>query len=231
MLDISRIQAITLDLDDTLWPIWPTIARAEERLQQWLQPQAPATAELFANPDARQQLRDQVQLQWPHLQHDLSHMRKEMIRLGLGNCGEDQDLAESAFEVFFAARHEVSLFDDAHVALQALSARWPVLAVSNGNADVHRIGIGGYFCGSVSARDAGAAKPDARIFRAACETLGLEPQAILHVGDDAALDVLGALEVGMQAAWVNRNGHPWTHDAQPHATVATMAELCTLLAL
>ena len=27
-LDLSRIRAITLDLDDTLWPIWPTIARA-----------------------------------------------------------------------------------------------------------------------------------------------------------------------------------------------------------
>jgi hypothetical protein len=26
-LDVSRIRAITLDLDDTLWPIWPTIAR------------------------------------------------------------------------------------------------------------------------------------------------------------------------------------------------------------
>ena len=33
-LDVSRIRAITLDLDDTLWPIWPAIARAEDVLQE-----------------------------------------------------------------------------------------------------------------------------------------------------------------------------------------------------
>ena len=33
-LELSRIRAITLDLDDTLWPIWPTIERAERVLQK-----------------------------------------------------------------------------------------------------------------------------------------------------------------------------------------------------
>ena len=65
MLDISRIQAITLGLDDALWPVWPTIHRAEERLQQSLQPLALSTAQLFANQQARQSLRDRVQTQWP----------------------------------------------------------------------------------------------------------------------------------------------------------------------
>ena len=36
MLDRLKVKAITLDLDDTLWPIWPTIARAEAALQDWL---------------------------------------------------------------------------------------------------------------------------------------------------------------------------------------------------
>ena len=31
-LDTARIRAITIDLDDTLWPVWPTIARAEAAL-------------------------------------------------------------------------------------------------------------------------------------------------------------------------------------------------------
>ena len=38
MLDLSRIRAITLDLDDTLWPVWPTIHRAEQVLSDWLAP-------------------------------------------------------------------------------------------------------------------------------------------------------------------------------------------------
>jgi len=29
MLDLQRIRAISLDLDDTLWPIWPTIEVVE----------------------------------------------------------------------------------------------------------------------------------------------------------------------------------------------------------
>ena len=43
MLDRLKVRAITLDLDDTLWPIWPTIARAERQLQDWLRARAAAT--------------------------------------------------------------------------------------------------------------------------------------------------------------------------------------------
>jgi putative hydrolase of the HAD superfamily len=231
MLEISRIQAITLDLDDTLWPIWPTIAKAETRLQEWLQQRAPATAALFASPHERHILRQAVEAGSPQRLHDLSFMRLEMIRLGLQVSAEDQGMAAAAFEVFFAARQEVELFADALAALQKLSARWPVLALSNGNADVQRIGIGQFFCGSVSAHDAGAAKPDARIFQAAADRLQLQPERILHVGDDASMDVLGAQAFGMQTAWVNRTEQVWSFDQLPDTTVVSMAELCDLLSV
>ncbi len=229
MLDISKIRAITLDLDDTLWPIWPTIARAEEQLQAWLQTCAPATAALVADAQVRRALREEVELQWPALTHDLSAMRRESIRLALQRAGDDTALAEPAFEVFFAARMQVTLFDDAVPALAQLAARFPIVAVSNGNADVHRVGIGHFFAASVSARDVGVGKPDPRIFHAAAQVLELAPDAVLHVGDDAALDVLGALGAGMQTVWVNRTGQAWSHDLHPHTTVATMTELCALL--
>ena len=231
MLDISRIQAITLDLDDTLWPVWPTIHRAEAHLQQWLKPKAPATSALFADLALRKVLRDQVHQNWPGHHHDLSLMRLEMIRLGLMQSGEDAALAEPAFAEFFAARQDVHLFDDALPALQALSARWPVLAVSNGNADVQRIGIGHYFCGSVSAKEAGMAKPHAGIFLAAADRLQVPPQSVLHVGDDAAMDVLGAAAVHMQTVWVNREAHAWSHAVCPDISVTSMAELCSQLGL
>jgi putative hydrolase of the HAD superfamily len=231
MLDISRIQAITLDLDDTLWPVWPTIARAELQLQDWLQSRAPLTAGLFADLKQRKVLRDDVLAASPHMHHDLSFVRREMIRLALQRSSENLVLAEPAFEVFFEARQDVELFDDALGALSQLAGRWPVLALSNGNADVQRIGIGQYFCGSHSARDAGAAKPDVRIFHSAAARLQLAPEAILHVGDDAEMDVIGALDAGMQTAWVNRNAHAWAHERDPHVSVNTMAELCGVLGL
>ncbi len=163
------------------------------------------------------------------MHHDLSALRQEMIRLGLEQAGEDTGHAHPAFEVFFAERNVVTLFDDALEGLARLAKRFPVLAVSNGNADIHRVGIGHFFVGSVSARDVGVGKPDPRIFQAASVTLGLAPEQLLHVGDDAHLDVIGAMQSGMQTVWVNRSDHLWTHDTAPHAEAASMLELCDLI--
>jgi putative hydrolase of the HAD superfamily len=230
MLHITQIKAITLDLDDTLWPIWPTIERAEKRLLAWLQLHAPATADLMQSPHVRQELRALVHAQWPALHHDLNAMRRESIRLGLQRAGEDPALAEPAFNEFFAARMDVTLFDDALPGLKWLAQRYPIVGLSNGTADVHKIGIGEYFVASINAQDVGVGKPDPRIFQAAAQRLGLQPQQILHVGDDANLDVIGALNVGMQTAWVNRADHLWSQPQEPHATVTSMLELCDLLA-
>jgi FMN hydrolase / 5-amino-6-(5-phospho-D-ribitylamino)uracil phosphatase len=51
---------------------------------------------------------------------------------------------------------------------------------------------------------------------------------VLHVGDDATLDALGALNAGMQAAWVNRSDHLWPHEQMPHVTITNLTELCEL---
>jgi putative hydrolase of the HAD superfamily len=59
---------------------------------------------------------------------------------------------------------------------------------------------------------------------------GVPSEAVLHIGDDAALDVLGALSAGMHTVWVNREAQPWAHEAQPHLSVASLHELCNLLA-
>jgi len=215
MLDLRRIQAITLDLDDTLWPVWPTIRRAEQVLLDWLDQHAPQAAALARDTEAHQALRRQVNARHPQQAHDLSFLRREAIRALLVQTGHDPALAEPAFEVFFAERQRVDLFDDALPALAFWSARWPVVAVSNGNADVHRVGIGAHFHASVSARDVGVAKPDARIFLAAARAAGVPAEAVLHVGDDAHLDAVGALAVGMQVAWVNRAGQAWPHGDSP----------------
>lgn len=228
-LDIPRIRAITLDLDDTLWPIWPTIERAEAVLLQWLAVHAPATARLFENTEALRAIRNQMSTLRPDLQHDLSALRRESIRMALTQAGDDAALAEAAFEVFFAERQRVQLYDGAQEALAFLSSRYPVVAVSNGNADVHRVGIGAHFKGSISATVLGVAKPDARIFQAAAEMLGVPPQAVLHVGDDATLDARGAMQAGMQAAWLNPAEAAWPYDEAPQATVGSLAELCQLL--
>ena len=97
---------------------------------------------------------------------------------------------------------------------------------------MQRVGLGRYFHASVNARDAGVAKPDVRIFQRGAQAAGVAPEQVLHIGDDAEMDGTGALAVGMQMAWVNRDGHVWTPvDHTPHLTVTDLGALCERLRL
>jgi 2-haloalkanoic acid dehalogenase type II len=228
VLNVAKIRAISFDLDDTLWPVWPTIERAEKALVDWLIDHAPRTATLLASPGTRQEIREQVEAQRPHWKHDLSSLRRESIRVALERAGENPLLADAAFDVFFSARQRVTLYDDALGALEFLSARFPLVSLSNGNADLERVGLSAYFRAALSAREFGVGKPDPTIFVAAASALGVAPEHVLHVGDDATLDALGALNAGMQCAWLNRGDHLWPHEARPHLTVSSLDELCAV---
>jgi HAD superfamily hydrolase (TIGR01549 family) len=229
MLDVAKIQAITIDLDDTLWPIWPTIERAEKALHEWLTEHAPMAAALFSSPVALREIRDHMAHSRPELKHDLSALRRESIRLALYRAGDNPLLADRAFEVFFAERQRVTLFDDARPALEFLAGRYPLVALSNGNADLRRIGLAQFFRASISAREFGVGKPDPRIFHAGAGAVDTLPEAVLHIGDDATLDALGALNAGMQAAWINRSDAMWPHEMEPHVALTSLAELCEML--
>jgi FMN hydrolase / 5-amino-6-(5-phospho-D-ribitylamino)uracil phosphatase len=235
MLNISKIKAISLDLDDTLWPIWPVIERAEKALLDWLTHHAPLTAAMFASPAALREIREymaEVMLkQRPEIRHDLSAIRRESIRLALRRADEDPLLAEPAYEVFFAERNRVVLYDDALPALQLLSGRFPLVALSNGNAQLDRIGLHGYFTASISAKEFGTSKPDPSIFAAAASAVGVQPHEVLHIGDDAALDVMGALNANMQAVWLNREEKLWPfEDKTPTVEVYSLADVCAMFA-
>jgi FMN hydrolase / 5-amino-6-(5-phospho-D-ribitylamino)uracil phosphatase len=229
MLDIARIKAISLDLDDTLWPIWPTIERAEKALHDWLVENAPMTAAMFSSPLALREIRSYMASNRPDLKHDLSAIRRESIRLALYRAGENPLMADQAFDVFFAERQRVDLFEDVRPALEFLSSRFPLISVSNGNADLQRVGLAPLFRATITAREFGVGKPDPRIFHAAAGALDVMPQDMLHVGDDATLDALGALNAGMQAAWVNRSDALWPHEVEPHLALSNLTELCDLL--
>jgi FMN hydrolase / 5-amino-6-(5-phospho-D-ribitylamino)uracil phosphatase len=229
MLDIARIKAISLDLDDTLWPIWPTIERAEKALHDWLVENAPMTAAMFSSPLALREIRSYMASNRPDLKNDLSAIRRESIRLALYRAGENPLMADQAFEVFFAERQRVDLFEDVRPALEFLSSRFPLISVSNGNADLQRVGLAPFFRAAITAREFGVGKPDPRIFHAAAGALDVMPQDMLHVGDDATLDALGALNAGMQAAWVNRADALWPHEVEPHLALSNMTELCDLI--
>ncbi|MEO6973117.1 MAG: HAD-IA family hydrolase [Rhodoferax sp.] len=228
MLDIRKVRAISLDLDDTLWPVWPTIERAEKALHGWLGEHAPDTAALYSSPPALREIRDSLTAQRPDLLHDLSALRRESIRLALTRAGDAPELAEPAFDVFFEARQQVDFYDDALAVLTYLARRYPLVALSNGNADVQRVGIGQHFHAALSAREFGVGKPDPRFFHAAASAAQVQPAEVLHIGDDATLDARGALDAGLQAVWINRAGLAWPHDGEMPLTLTSLSALCAL---
>jgi len=219
-----RILAISLDLDDTLWPIDPAIANAERRLDEWLRAEHPTVAAAWPIP-AMRALRDAMSRERPDLAHDFTAQRLLTLERAFAACGVSAEHVEAAFEVYYAARNTVECYADVSPALAALSARIPLVSISNGNADLQRIGLRHHFRDCISARDIGYAKPHAAIFRAACDRLGVAAEHVLHVGDDPLLDVSGARGAGLRTAWLNRGAAAWSHGPQPDLTIADRNEL------
>ena len=225
---MRTVRAITFDLDDTLWEIGPVIARAERKVYEEIRNRFPRVAKCYAL-EGIQKTRQQVLEKHPEIAHDLTEVRRVTFRWMLKGCGYNPDDSQALLEHFLHFRHEVEFFADVVPALKRLSEQYPLLTLTNGNADVERLEIADFFAGHISARSAGILKPDPRIFELACQMLEEEPGAVLHVGDHPIDDVLGALNAGFQAAWINRRTDAWTHEHEPHAEVQNLIELVNLL--
>lgn len=223
------VLAITLDLDDTLWPFAPIGARIDQVLYEWMLQHSPATAAMYPVA-AMRELRERSFHDNPQLHHDLSALRRLTLREALENSGADLALLEPAYEAFYAARNQVEFYPDAVDALARIAARVPVAALSNGNADLARIGLSHLFAFQLGSREHGAAKPAASIFHAACTRLGVAPAQVLHVGDHAEMDVAGAIQAGLRGCWINRVEHTWTHPSlQPDLQFDTLTGLADWL--
>ena len=203
----DQIDAISLDLDDTLWPVMPALLKAERDMHLWLQARAPATAAL-CSVDRIREIRVLVAMANADRAHDMGWLRLESLRQALHQGGDDPALAVGAFNVFLDGRQKVTLYGEVEAVLRRWKSRYKLLAVTNGNADIDRIGIAHYFDVNVAAHELGVGKPDPRIFEHACELAGLAPSRVLHIGDDLELDVQGARRAGLHAAWIRRPDLP-----------------------
>jgi len=223
------VQAVIFDLDDTLWEVGPVIVRAEHAMRDFLSGRYPRVLERHTLESMRD-VRARMALEHPAMRHDFTWLRLESLRHHAREAGYAEAMAEEAFAVFYAARNEVTLFDDVVPALERLHARFRLFTASNGNADLATIGIARFFEASLAARDAGMLKPDPRIFELLLARAGIEAAHALHVGDDARADVEGARRAGVTPVWVNRGGGQWPLAAAPPLTVRSLVELVELLA-
>ncbi|BBB65120.1 hydrolase [Undibacterium sp. YM2] len=199
------IKAVLLDLDDTLWPVAPVIRHAESVLQQWMHEHAPLVAQNY-NVEKLRERRNLLVASDQRFQYDLWALRHTLLKQVFDEHGVEAGKADQAMAVFADARNKVDLYSDVKPALQALQEKLLLGTVSNGFADLQAIGLAHHFKVSIAAFRFGCAKPDPRIFLAACQELGLEPAEVLYVGDDLLLDVQGAQQAGLKGGWMNRQG-------------------------
>ena len=222
--------AVTLDLDDTLWPVQPALERADHAVDAWLLEHYPQVAASWSI-DAMRALRAQVAESREDLAHDFSTQRRLTMQQVFAASGIHDAPLDLLWEIYFAERNHVDLYPDSLDALRRIARLVPVASLTNGNADLRRIGIHAHFAHHVCAGNAGFAKPDPRIFLAAAAQLGVAAQDILHVGDDPLLDIVGAQRVGLRTAWINRLGESWpaAFGAPPELELRDLGELADWL--
>jgi 2-haloalkanoic acid dehalogenase type II len=220
----TSIQAVLFDLDDTLWAIKPVLQLAENQLYAWLQQHAPALTAQHSILSLRQRRQDLMQRE-PAYRINLWALRHAVLTQVLRECAEDPALADPAMTLFTTGRNAVTPFDDVVPGLQQLKTHLKLGSVSNGFADLERIGLAEHFEISLAAHQFGTAKPDPAIFHAACQALQVSPQQTVYVGDDLSLDVLGAQQAGLRAVWMNRFQRALPADIQPDAVCTDLHQL------
>lgn len=209
------IELLTFDLDDTLWDVKPTLISAEQTTFAWIQAHCPEAASLYTF-DTYKEYKRQITQSYPHMAHKLSQLRKDILRRVFLQTrltrDEAQALAEQAFEVFYHARSQVTLYPHARTVLSSLSKRYPLCAITNGNADLGIIGLDDVFHHHIKADDFDAPKPAPDMFEAALAHHQVRACNTVHIGDHPEQDIHAAKQLGMRTIWMNSQNACWPND-------------------
>ena len=210
----SAIKAITFDLDDTLWPLKPTLIRAETECYQWLQKNAAPLTDKFSLADIGD-YRFKLFSSSAAFKNQISQLRIETIKAMAIESGYSEGeavaLSAEAFEVHYALRQQVNCYDGVESMLETLQKDFILGSISNGNADVKQTAIGRFFSFALSAEQLNISKPQAGIFTAALERINdcldspIVASQVVHVGDDFNCDVVGAKRAGFKAIWLTED--------------------------
>jgi len=227
----ADISLIIFDLDDTLWPCAPVIEAAERQLLAWLERAAPRITAQHDILSLREH-RIRTKAACPRLAHDVSAVRLASLRQLMQEHGYPKRLADEAFTRFLLARNRVVPYPEVPQVLRRLAACFKLVAVTNGNADVRKTVLEGYFHFSLSAAEAGAAKPAPNLFLRALDWAETSAEQALHVGDDPALDVDPARRLGLRTAWINRMRRVWPNTLQrPEVELRDLRDLLSCLGI
>jgi putative hydrolase of the HAD superfamily len=232
---LGQISALTFDLDDTLYDNRQVILRTEKEALFFVQNYHPSLKSL-QNTDF-QRLRQALRETEPDIYHDVTEWRRRAVEQAMLNAGlSPQEAAlgaEASMANFAKWRSRIDVPQETHDTLKTLAAKWPLVAITNGNAQPELFGLGDYFEFVLRAGPHGRSKPFNDMYHLAAEKLALPLGQILHVGDDLTTDVAGAIRCGMQACWIKPENADLMQTADsrllPHLEISRLASLTTLI--
>ncbi|MCG3042940.1 HAD family hydrolase [Streptomyces fenghuangensis] len=150
-------------------------------------------------------------------EHRRARVRRFLARLGQPDARNMPDEEAGAWFAGYTACRDAArrAMDGAPAVLAEFAPRYRLGAVSNSSLPHQRekleaIGLLGYFGQAlVCSVEHGEAKPAPGIFLAGCALLGLEPHEVAYVGNDHAVDAVGARDAGLHAYWLDRGDTGW----------------------
>ena len=125
------------------------------------------------------------------------------------------------------------LYDGVHDVLSGLYGKYKLGIIANQSLGtqerIDNWGIGKFFDVVMASAEAGFAKPDPKIFTAALEKAGCEPEEAVMIGDRLDNDIIPAKKLGMKTIWI-RQGYAIyqtvdSEDKRPDHIVDSIEEL------
>lgn len=240
---LTEIKAISFDLDDTLYSNKPLMLTIDKKMVNYFANLAVIKKKTSSQPKVLDRyfwfpFRKQALLQQPNLVNDVVKVRLVTYRLGFISLGLTENIAEqhaqAALEYFILLRSDFIVPEQSVKLLAALSKKYPLIAISNGNVDTRALGISHYFqhiyhAGWQSDGTLLKQKPASDMFDLACQQLAIKPSQLLHVGDCGRADIKGALLAGCQAVWLSLYDVGKPISLLPHLEISSVNQLEKLL--
>jgi putative hydrolase of the HAD superfamily len=210
-----RVEAVLLDLDDTLIDTRAAFRAAiEYLLDRWIPGLDAATREAAVlrwavDPKGHFRAYTRGELD----QFTMRRLRAEDLHATFGGPVLTPEQLQSWVEDFHrelnAAWRVTAEAPEAVDGLLALGLR--IGAVTNARRDeqqakLDELGLAARVPILACIDDLGFGKPDPRVYHLACERLGVPPARTAYVGDELDIDARAATEAGLVGVWLDRHG-------------------------
>ncbi|TCP11978.1 putative hydrolase of the HAD superfamily [Bisgaardia hudsonensis] len=229
---LQPFKVISFDLDDTLYDNTQTIQLAVQHFLEHLK-------DLSKIPELTYEYwgmwKMKVQEEYPLLAEDVIAWRiktiEELLKHHHKSAVEIKHISEQTMKTFIKWRHKIDVPEESIYVLEQLAKKYPLVALTNGNVEPTKIGLNQFQFVWRGGKQ-GRAKPHPDLFQQTTAYFKIQPQEILHIGDNLISDIQGAIQANCQAVWLNvsEKSHQFTEkDTLPTVEIDKLPLLLELV--